>query len=339
MQLEILTKKPYKIVVENSFLLLTDEAKKVIRGNNILIVTDRTVEPLYLNEVKSCFKDYRVFTFVIESGEQQKNVTNYINIISFLADNKFHRDDTIIALGGGVVGDLAGFVGATYMRGITLIQCPTTLLASVDSSVGGKTAIDLAQGKNLVGAFYQPSLTYINLSTLSTLPDREIKCGLGEVVKYAFIDKSVNVELLEKGITDRLILECVKIKAKIVEEDEFDFGKRALLNLGHTIGHAIEKLSNFSLSHGSAVVKGIGAIINISCKYYGFSQDKRTEMLNVLSYSKEDISIGYSKEQILEQIIFDKKSFKDGINFVLIKDVGDCEIVKLTIEEVKRLFI
>ncbi len=329
--------KKYDVITEKSYKNLNNEVKKVAKGSKILVVTDSNVEKLYLNQVLSLLDGYKTYSFVIAAGEKSKNFDNYLKIINFLLDNGFYREDTIIALGGGVVGDLTGFVASTFMRGITFIQCPTTLLAGVDSSVGGKTGVDLDRGKNLVGSFYQPSLTYINIETFSTLPNREIVCGMGEVIKYAYISKSITKELLSKGITEELVLECIKIKAEIVKEDEFDKGKRALLNLGHTIGHAIETLSNYSLSHGLAVIKGINKIINISKKYYSLSEDKISELKSLLNFVDEDTDISFSKEKMLEKIALDKKGEKNGVNFLLIKDIGKVEIVKLTKKEIEEL--
>lgn len=337
MKVTVDAEKKYDVITEKSYKNLNSEVKKVTKGSKILVVTDSNVEKLYLSEVLSHLDGYKTYSFVITAGEKSKNFDNYLKIINFLLDNGFHREDTIIALGGGVVGDLTGFVASTFMRGITFIQCPTTLLAGVDSSVGGKTGVDLDRGKNLVGSFYQPSLTYINIATFSTLPEREITCGMGEVIKYAYISKSITKELLSKGITEELVLECVKIKAEIVKEDEFDKGKRALLNLGHTIGHAIETLSNYSISHGLAVIKGINKIIEISKKYYSLDEDKISEFKSLLNFVDEDTNIYFSKEKLLEKIALDKKGEKDGVNFLLIKDVGKVEIVKLTKKEIEEL--
>lgn len=329
--------KKYDVVTEKGYKNLNSEVKKVAKGSKILVVTDSNVEKLYLNEVISSLDGYEIYSFVITAGEKSKNFDNYLKIINFLLENGFHREDTVIALGGGVVGDLAGFVASTFMRGITLIQCPTTLLAGVDSSVGGKTGLDLERGKNLVGSFYQPALTYINIATFSTLPKEEIVCGMGEVIKYAYISKNVTKKLISNGITEELVLECVKIKAEIVKEDEFDKGKRALLNLGHTIGHAIETLSNYTISHGLAVIKGINKIIDMSKKYYSLGEDKIKEYKSLLEFVDENKEITFSKEELLEKISIDKKGEKDGVNFLLIKDIGKVEIVKLTKKEIEEL--
>lgn len=339
MRLTVNATRKYDILTENSFSQIKKEICTFFNGKKILIVTDSIVEKLYLNQLMDNLKDYEVFSYVLPAGESSKNPQNYLKILTYLAEKNFLRKDMIIALGGGVVGDLAGFVASSYMRGIVLVQCPTTLLASVDSSVGGKTGVDLPQGKNLVGAFYQPFLTYVNLSTFSSLPEREIKCGLGEVVKYAFISSSITEEMLKKGITEELIIECVKIKAQIVSEDEFDNGKRALLNLGHTIGHAIESLANYSLSHGACVSKGIAKIIDMSAKYYNLSDKKRLELRNILSYSGEDEDILFDTDKIIEKIALDKKAENNGVNLVLIKDIGDVRIEKLSIEKIRELML
>ena len=339
MRLTVNALRKYDVVTETSFLPLVKEFKNFFNGNKILIVTDSNVEKLYLEELTNLLIDYQVFYYVLDAGESSKTINNYINIINFLADNSFCRKDMIIALGGGVVGDLAGFVASSYMRGIVLVQCPTTLLASVDSSVGGKTGVDLPQGKNLVGAFYQPYLTYINLSTFSSLPEGEVRCGLGEIVKYAYISTSISEELLSQGITQELIIECIKIKAQIVSEDEFDNGKRAILNLGHTIGHAIESLANYTLSHGSCVSLGIKKVIEMSAKFYNLPIEKVTSFNKILSFAGESRCISFDAEKIIEKISMDKKALKDGVNFILIKDFGDVRIEKLSLDKIKELML
>ncbi len=336
MIININAQKKYQVVLD-SYSNLKTYLKNLVKGEKILIVTDTVVEKLYLAELKENLQGYNLFTYSVPNGEQSKNIENYIKILTYLAENNFHRDDTIIALGGGVIGDLAGFVSATYMRGITLIQCPTTLLSAVDSSVGGKTAIDLPQGKNLVGAFYQPSLTFIDEKVFSTLPKREIDCGMGEIIKYAFLSTTVTEDMLKQGVTKRLVKACVEIKAKIVEEDEFDNGKRALLNLGHTIGHAIETLAGLTLSHGECVVKGVNAVIKMSQKYYNLPKERVEKLNALLNYSNCNLAQQFTNDQILAQIEHDKKSVTGGVNLLLIYDIGDVRIEKLTKTQVKEL--
>ena len=339
MRLQVNALRKYDVVTESSFMPLVEEIKKFFKGSKILIVTDSNVEKLYLNEVKNLLKEYQVFSYTIDAGESSKNVDNYLRILNYLADNSFYRKDMVIALGGGVVGDLAGFVASTYMRGIVLVQCPTTLLASVDSSVGGKTGVDLPQGKNLVGTIYQPYLTYINLATFSSLPEREIKCGLGEIVKYAYISTSISEDLLSKGITQELIIQCIKIKAQIVSEDEFDNGKRAILNLGHTIGHAIESLANYTLSHGSCVCLGIKKVIEMSRKFYNLPKEKVASFNNILSFAGEGENFLFNMEKVIEKISMDKKAENKGVNFILIKDFGDVRIENLSLDKIKELLL
>jgi len=223
------------------------------------------------------------------------------------------------------------------MRGITYIQVPTTLLSFVDSSVGGKTAINLEEGKNLAGAFYQPSLCFINTTTLNTLPKKEIICGYGEIVKYAYLSETVSFDLIKSGSLEDIIYECLKIKANIVGEDEFESGKRALLNLGHTIGYAIEALSNFTISHGLAVAKGIGEIISISKKVFGFDDEREDSLRKLLCAFDFDLNIEFNKDKLIGKILSDKKVKNDHVNLVLIKDVGKVEIVPIKIEELDKL--
>ncbi len=307
-----------------------------IKGKKVCIVSDSNVSPLYMNEICLRFEGATVYKYVIDAGEKSKNATNYIALLTFLAESEFSRKDAVIALGGGVVGDLAGFVSATYMRGIDFYQIPTTLLAMIDSSVGGKTAIDLPVGKNLVGAFYQPSGVYINIDALKTLPQIELDNGKGELVKYAFLSENIAKRDLDY-IDEELICECLKVKIGIVEEDEKEEGKRMLLNLGHTVGHAIETLSHYDLPHGICVAKGLGVAIEISQKLYGFDDVKEREMRELLDSVGLDLSLRYDMNEIIAQMKHDKKAGVDEVSFVLIEDIGKCRIEKLKLDELKRL--
>lgn len=337
MKLTVRSSKKYDILSYPSFDNLQEEISKVVRGKNILIVCDENTERLYLKEAEQALSDFSKEVIVFPAGEESKNVQNYMRVVTTLAEKGFLRSDAVLALGGGVIGDLAGFAAATYMRGIGFIQCPTTFLAMIDSSVGGKTAVDLPQGKNLLGAFYQPDLVYINLSTLHTLPEREVVCGMGEAVKYAFLSSTVTETMLKRGMTEELIFACLAIKKEIVEGDELDNGKRALLNLGHTLGHAVENLSSYKLSHGECVSKGIDKVISMSKKYYGFSDRKEEEMRSLLSLSRADLSLIYPLEEVLTQTMRDKKREGKGTWFVLIKEIGQAERVFLTPDKVREL--
>lgn len=337
MRLTVCASKRYDIVSYPSFDCLWEELKKVLKGKKILVVSDKNVEKLYLGEVEKALCEYELHTVVFPAGEETKRMDNYIRLVETLAREEFTRSDCVLALGGGVIGDLAGYAAATYMRGVSFVQCPTSFLAMIDSSVGGKTAIDLPEGKNLVGAFYQPDLVYINVSVLKTLPKREVVCGMGEAVKYAFLDKKVTYDALKKGMTEELIFSCLEIKKNVVEADERDNGKRALLNLGHTIGHAVENLAGYSLSHGECVAKGIKKIIKMSQKYYGFSDEKREKMEKLLSLSGADLSIEYPMETVMAQTAHDKKREDEGTWFVLVRDIGLAERVYLTPQKAKEL--
>ena len=252
--------KTYEIVIGENILANAGKMiSKVTSAKKAVVITDDIVEKLYFETVNSSLKNskFEVLKYVIPNGEQSKNGQQYLEICEFLAENHITKADIIVALGGGVVGDLSGFVAATFLRGISFVQIPTTLLAAVDSSVGGKTAIDLKNGKNLVGSFYQPKLVICDYLTLNTLEKNIFVDGCAEVIKYAVIgNKKLFNHLVKNGLDfDReyVISECVKMKRDIVEKDEFDKCERQKLNLGHTVGHSIEACSNFKISHGSAV--------------------------------------------------------------------------------------
>ncbi len=336
-KLKVKASKNYEVIITDGYLNLGEQVKKVFRGEKILIVSDDTVFPLYGRMVKEQLGAFKVCEFIVKSGEKSKNIDNFNAICEFLAENTFSRKDCVIALGGGVVGDLSGFVSASYMRGITFIQCPTTLLSAVDSSVGGKTAINLSAGKNLVGAFYQPSLVYLATDTLKSLPDREIFNGMGEIIKYAFLSKTITYESLKQKDYQTLIYNSLKIKAEIVKKDEFEGGLRAVLNLGHTIGHAVESLSDYTIPHGVAVLIGLKKIIKISAKYYGLTQEEVDKMNKVVSLYDGLLNEDSSNNLILEKIKNDKKAVGDTINAVLIKDIGKVEVVKMPLSRFGEL--
>ena len=260
------TDNPYEIIVHKGIFEYCDEIiANFFDLRNTVIVTDETVYKIYgkIFEDKLLKKGFKVGVFVLKDGEQSKNLNNLSLLYDFLSESEITRDDFIIALGGGVVGDLAGFAAASFLRGISFIQIPTTLVAQVDSSVGGKTAVNIKSGKNLVGAFHQPSLVICDPNLLSTLGSRVFCDGMGEVIKYGCIKSTELFDILEscdniKSIIDDIIYRCVSIKRDVVERDETDKGERALLNFGHTLGHAIEKEHNFQeISHGQAVAVGM----------------------------------------------------------------------------------
>lgn len=330
-------KNEYLVVIENDFSNLSNRIGEIFSGK-IAVVYDQNTHALFSKEINKQLENFKSCEIVFPAGEESKSLQSFEKLLCFLAENKFTRADAILAVGGGVIGDLCGFVASSYMRGIKYMSCPTTLLSCVDSSIGGKTAVNLPQGKNLVGAFYAPSLVYVSLSSFDSLPKREIECGMGEIVKYAFLDCSITCEDIKKGDREEIVVKSLEIKKKVVETDEFDRGERAKLNLGHTVGHAVESLSAYAYSHGLCVAKGIAKIIDVSQKYYGFSDEKKGEMLALLNCYPFDLDIEFSSERILEKITIDKKAETDAISLVLIKDIANVEVVKLPFDKVKELF-
>jgi 3-dehydroquinate synthase len=268
---------PYTIHIGSGLLQNKQPLSSFCEGENVLIVTNQLVAPLYLDKVKNTIVGKTVYHLLIDDGEVNKSRESLFKIIDFLVENNFRRNDTLIALGGGVIGDLAGFAAASYQRGMNLVQVPTTLLSQVDSSVGGKTAINHQQGKNLIGAFYQPSAVIIDVDTLDSLPKREYLSGFGEIVKYALLGEKQIAEILQnnvvslkernKPLLEELIFLSCQMKASIVARDEKEKGERALLNLGHTFAHAIETLTDYKrFLHGEAVSIGILMALSISAK-------------------------------------------------------------------------
>ena len=304
--------------------------KHLKNKNKILIITDDGIPKNHIKKLKNTINNKNVYIFSLKSGEKSKSFSSYQKILNKLFKLKFDRSDIVIAFGGGVVGDITGFSAATYMRGIKYIQIPTTLLAQVDSSVGGKTAINVAQGKNLVGAFYNPSLVIVSTYFLNTLSDEEFKSGLGEVVKYALIGNkklrsiiernSQQIISREESVLKSIIEESIKTKSKIVTKDEKENGIRAILNFGHTFGHAIEAYKNYKgITHGAAITLGMVIASRISF-YEGYIKNYQLDnVVNLISsiglrtdYSK------YNYIQLKKYIKSDKKIKNGKLNLVLI---------------------
>lgn len=334
------TSEKYDIIIDNGILDKTGEyIKSVLNPVNAVIITDDIVDKLYSDTVQNSIENQgiTVFKFVIKNGEESKNGENFLKICDFLAENRITRSDIIVALGGGVVGDLAGFTASAYLRGIDFIQIPTTLLAAVDSSVGGKTAIDIPNGKNLVGAFHQPRLVICDYSVLDTLSDDIFSQGCAEVIKYAVIGNTELFSHLNKYALDfdreYVISECVTMKKNIVEKDEFDKGERQLLNLGHTIGHSIELQSNFSISHGEAVAIGM-CIISKSAYNKGFCSERTFEDIEKL-VEKFNLptATDISALQLYNIALNDKKRFGNYLNLIIPYSIGKSEILKIKTEE------
>ncbi len=328
--------KTYEIKIAPGLLhTLGEEARIFKKAEKVCIVSESNVWPLYGDTAQSSLKQagFSVVSFVFPAGEESKNASTYLELLNFLAENKLTRADLIVALGGGVVGDLAGFAAATYLRGIRFIQIPTTLLAAVDSSVGGKTAIDLPAGKNLAGAFCQPSLVLCDTDTLNTLPEDIFRDGCAEVIKYGILyDPQLFSSLEEAGLhfdREAVIARCVELKRDVVMEDEFDTGARMKLNLGHTIGHGVEAKSHFSISHGKSVAIGM-AIVSRACNC------KDTErILNLLRTFGLPVTTDYPADELYQYTLSDKKRSGGTISLILPRCIGSCEIVPTPVEQLK----
>lgn len=340
------TQHNYDIVYHNSFEHLVDYLLKFqVNNRKVCIVTDTTVANYYLDEVKYLIESVakQVSVFVFETGEQSKTVATVTSLFSTLMESKFSRTDLIVALGGGVVGDLAGFAAATYLRGIDFIQIPTSLLAQVDSSIGGKTGVDFEAYKNMVGAFYQPILVYMNLSALLSLSTKVYLSAYGEIIKHAlikdetlfyqlgdYIDKIKHREL--EYLADIVYRNC-EIKRSVVEQDTKEQSIRAILNFGHTIGHAIEKVSNFSLLHGECVAIGsIGAAYISFIRGYINMQTLESIINLTRKIGLPTKAINLDAFEVFQAIKSDKK-FRDGLlHFILIDRIGQA-VIKTDVRE------
>lgn len=322
----------YPIFIENGIIKKSGEhIFQIFSGQKIMIVSDDNVFPLYGQQVMDSLKDYECHSLVLPHGEPTKNFQSLPKIYTAMLDAKLTRSDLVIALGGGVIGDLAGFAAASYLRGIKLVQIPTSLLAQVDSSVGGKVAVDLPQGKNLVGAFYQPKMVLIDPDVLNTLPEHFIKDGMGEVIKYGCIkDGSLFDRLCAhssfedlKPELPEIIARCVDIKRIVVEADQFDTGERMLLNFGHTLAHTIEQYYNYEReSHGEAV--GIGMYqITLMAEGKGLTgsgcADQIKKALDIYGLPS---SCGLPVTDLTKAITLDKKNLNGKLNVVLLKELG-----------------
>lgn len=310
-------------------------------AKKIGIITDSNVEPLYLKTVADLLiaAGFQVISYTFPAGEDSKNGQQYLTILSWLAENRLTRSDALVALGGGVVGDLTGFVAATYLRGVQFVQIPTTLLAMVDSSVGGKTGIDLPEGKNLAGAFYQPALVVCDINTLNTLPENVWRDGMAEVIKYGMLGNAELLRMLQGLFFDDLhglvsvITVCISMKRDIVEQDEFDTGERMLLNLGHTIGHAVEQLSRLKISHGNAVAIGMAMITRAAVAKNVCPPACLHGLETLLTQYDLPMKTHYTAKDIFEATLQDKKRKDNQITEVIPVSVGQCELRKMPVEE------
>ena len=338
------TSATYEVLIGSGLLQKAGEAvKKVISPCKAAIVTDSTVVHLYEETVRKSLTEagFSVCTFVFPAGEASKNIHTLSHLLEFLAKEEMTRTDLIVALGGGVTGDLAGFGAAVYLRGIPFVQIPTTFLAAIDSSVGGKTAVDLEAGKNLAGAFYQPKLVLCDTDVLQTLPEVVFADGIAEALKYGVLGDDALFEKIAGGDfrqdLEEIIETCVSMKRDVVEEDEFDTGKRQLLNLGHTFGHAIEQKSHFQMTHGHAVAIGMHLIAK-GAEAKGIAEKGTAAAIaKALEQNQLPKETEFSPAEVAEGTLRDKKRRGGTISFVFPKKIGACEIVKIPVEEVEAL--
>ena len=326
----------YDIKIGSGLLAtLGAEAAALGKAEKVCIVSDSNVFPLYGKTAEDSLKSagFYVVSFVFPAGEESKNGNTYLELLGFLAENQLTRSDMIVALGGGVVGDLAGFVAATFLRGIRFIQIPTTLLAAVDSSVGGKTAIDLPAGKNLAGAFCQPSLVLCDTDCLNTLPPEIFRDGCAEVIKYGILyDAEFFDSLCRDGLNfdrEAVIARCVELKRDVVMEDEFDTGARMKLNLGHTVGHGVEAASRFSLSHGASVAIGMAIVARAS------NCPDTDRILDCLTRFTLPVTTEFTAGQLADIALSDKKRSGGTVKLIIPRAIGHCDIVPTPIEQLK----
>ncbi|MCX7117590.1 MAG: 3-dehydroquinate synthase [Legionellales bacterium] len=327
----------YPIYIGVDLLSNVDLLKRHISSGKVLIVTNDLVAPLYLESVQKAFAPHLRDTVIIPDGEVYKNQTTLMMIYDALVNHGHHRDTTLVALGGGVVGDITGFAAATFQRGVRFLQLPTTLLAQVDASIGGKTAINHPKGKNMIGSFHQPQAVIISLNTLTTLPEREFRAGIGEIIKYALLVGGDFFNLVRKELAvglsasssqlPSMIAECCRIKAGFVQEDERDQGLRALLNLGHTFAHALEAITNYQRwLHGEAVGMGLYCAAKLSYQlgFLELSDLMLTDALLECAHLPRRIPKDIDRVGLKTLMLGDKKVANEKLRFVLMRSVGDC---------------
>lgn len=337
-KVDVITKtRNYLIVLERGFSSLASEIKELsLEGKKACIVTDDKVEMLYGPAVKevcaSVFGQVSLVSF--PAGENSKNLDTITDFYRFFVEQKLDRGSIVIALGGGVAGDMAGFAAATFLRGLRFVQIPTTLLAQVDSSVGGKVGVDFLGAKNMIGAFYQPELVYINIDTMNSLSQREFSAGMAEVIKYGLIqsrefyhwiiENKKEIFSRDPVILTELVKQCCQFKSAVVSQDEKESGLREILNYGHTIGHGIESSEEFSLLHGECVGLGMLAAMDISCQKKELPEEEKEKLKDLLAFFHLPVQIsGLDAEKVYRQMFLDKKVRDGALQFVLLRQVGE----------------
>ena len=338
--IEVHTAPAYEVTIGAG--LLRDcgaRLKAVLGGCRIAVAADSNVAPLYLETVCASLRDagFAVCSYVFPAGEAHKNFTTLSAILEFLAESQLTRTDCVAALGGGVTGDMAGFAAASYLRGIRYVQLPTTLLSAVDSSVGGKTAIDLAAGKNLAGAFLQPAAVLCDTDCLRFLPAAVFADGAAEAIKTGVLSGETLFSLFEDGtLTDapaEIIARCIRYKAGVVERDEKEQGERRKLNLGHTVGHAIEKCSGYAIPHGHAVAAGLAVMARASERLGWAEPGVSARIAACLEKNGLPTGTDYPAEALAKAALADKKRSGDSITIVVPKAIGDCELKRIPVTE------
>ena len=338
--IQVHTAPPYAVAIGPGLLVdCGRRLREVLSPCRVAVITDSTVAPLYLNTVTAGLEaaGFAVCSFVFPAGESHKNFSTLSDILEFLAQEHLTRSDCVVALGGGVTGDMAGFAAACYLRGIRYVQVPTTLLAAVDSSVGGKTAIDLRAGKNLVGAFLQPAAVFCDTDCLKSLPSAVFADGAAEAIKTGVLSDEALFSLFEDGTLTaapaEVIARCVRYKAGVVEREEKEQGERRLLNLGHTVGHAIEKCSQFAIPHGHAVAAGL-AIIARSAEHLGWTEAPLAERIAAcLAKNGLPTDTEYPPEALAQAALADKKRSGGDITLVVPQRIGQCALRKMPVTE------
>ncbi len=328
--------RSYPILLGSGLISRGDSYAPFIRSTQVMVVTNETVAALYLRKVKSALKGYEIDTAVLPDGERHKTLASVTGILDRLLQQRFHRDCTVLALGGGVIGDMGGFAAACYQRGVALIQVPTTLLSQVDSSVGGKTGVNHPLGKNMIGAFHQPSGVVIDIDTLTTLPGREFSAGMAEVIKYALIDDREFFHWLWENMDDLMardrtalcscIARCCRNKARLIAQDEREYGRRALLNLGHTFGHAIEAAAGYgNVLHGEAVAIGMSMAADMSSHLGLLTEGDARRIRSLLRAAGLPVSPpqGLSRRQVMALMQQDKKVHQGVLRLVLLQGIGE----------------
>lgn len=336
--------KEYEVIISSGILpSLGERCVSLLGKSRAVIVTDSNVAPLWLGETKSSLESAGIETidFIFPAGEESKSKETLFALLEFMAENKLTRSDFAVALGGGVTGDMTGLAASLYLRGIPFVQVPTTLLAAVDSSVGGKTAVNLNAGKNLMGAFYQPELVLCDTRTLGTLPESIFADGMAEVIKYGVIfDKDLFDKVQSgdvKSDIESIIARCVELKRDVVAKDEFDKGDRQLLNFGHTMAHSIEKCSNFEISHGSAVAIGMVIAAKASAALGWSNEDCTQAIIGANRNNGLPVECGFAPNDLAEVALSDKKRTGGTINFVVPEVMGNCILKKIPVETLYKI--